>query len=150
MPTLIYARADQPTAGDEPTDAPIKSLQDALKTATPGTTIKLLPGRFTNKITMRRLHGGEYSPIVISGSSPSATVQSPDGTTASLSESTTFPPPPFPTPPRAYLPNGSSVPTASSSPAGGPFRSGPPPARETESPGRVAKPWLFHRMVSTR
>ena len=67
MDDFLYARADAPDCADEPNDAPVFSLKEAIETAQPGTTIKLLPGRFTTKIRMRQKHGRDDAPIIIQG-----------------------------------------------------------------------------------
>jgi len=67
MRYVIYARADVPENVDEPDDAPVVSLNEAIKIAKPGAIIKLLPGRFTTKIQMRRKHGRDGAPIIIQG-----------------------------------------------------------------------------------
>ena len=67
MPRIIYARADEPSEADPPDADPIMSLRGAIAVAEPDTEIRLLPGRFTTKIRIRRLKGREGAPIVIKG-----------------------------------------------------------------------------------
>jgi hypothetical protein len=66
MPT-IYARADAPSAPVPPDANPVMSPAEALAIAGPGTEIRLLPGRFTKKVKIERLHGRTDAPVVIQG-----------------------------------------------------------------------------------
>ncbi len=68
MANVIYARADIPSEAIAPGTDPVMSLKEAMTAAEPGTEIRLLPGRFTKKITIRRLNGRGNAPIVIQGS----------------------------------------------------------------------------------
>lgn len=63
----IYARADDGCETHEKDLSPVLSLQDAIDAAGPGTRIKLLPGRYFNKVKIENRHGRDGAPIVIEG-----------------------------------------------------------------------------------
>ena len=67
MLNLIYALPDEPTLPLDPSLKPVMSLQEAIDQSAPGTEIRLLPGRYFEKIVVRRKRGADGKPIVIQG-----------------------------------------------------------------------------------